>query len=135
MHIKTGARGALVVILTFVVGLAGSTSAFAQARHAVDPSTIGQTVTAAGAQQDADRAAIREALARPEVKSAAASMGVNVDTIAPSIATLSGPDLARAASSARQVNDSLAGGGSVTLSTTLIIIILLVLILLIVALK
>jgi hypothetical protein len=119
-----------------IVVLAGSAPAFAQARHVVDPGAITATVVDSARQQDADRAAVREALTRPEVRRVAKSIGVNVDEIAPSIATLSGADLERAATAARQVNDSMAGGASsVVISTTTIIIILLVIILLIVALK
>ena len=86
------------------------------------------------ASQDADRAAIREALARPEVKNLAAGMGVDMNRLTETVDTLAAADLDQAASTARQVNQQLVGGDStVTLSTTTIIIALLVLILIIVA--
>jgi hypothetical protein len=88
------------------------------------------------AQQDEDRAALHDALGRPEVKSAAEKLGVDVDRAAAAVDTMSGPDLARAAAAAREVNQSLVGGASsVTISTTTIIIALLVLIVIILAVK
>jgi hypothetical protein len=130
-------RRLLVIPLAFVVALvAGAPPASAQQQHAVDPSAIAQTIDRHAAQHDADRAAIREALSRPEVKEIASSMGLDLRRANASVATLDGADLEQAAGMARQVNDSLVGGNSsVTLSTTMIIIILLVVILLIVAIK
>ncbi len=119
-----------------IVGLVSSMPAFAQQRHVVDPSLLAQAVEQRIAQQDADRAAIREALSRPEVREAVKHFGVDVNRMNASVATLAGHDLERAATVARQVNDTLAGGAStVVISTTTIIIALLVVILLIVALK
>jgi hypothetical protein len=113
-----------------------ATSALAQERHVVDPSVLSQTVEQHVAQQDVDRAAIREALDRPEVREAAQRFGVDMNRMNASVATLAGHDLERAATLARQVNDTLSGGAStVVISTTTIIIALLVVILLIVALK
>ena len=123
--------GPLVVFLAF------SSSAFAgDQQHAVDPSALVNTVTQHAAQQDADRAAIREALGRPEVRDVAAKAGIDLDRATTVVRTLSGADLERAAATARQVNDSLTGGAStVVLSTTTVIIILLVVILIVVAVK
>jgi hypothetical protein len=123
--------------LAFVVALAASAPpASAQQRHAVDPSAIAQTIDRHAAQHDADRAAIRETLSRPEVTEIAASMGLDLGRAKASIATLDGADLEQAAGMARQVNNSLVGGASsLVISTTTIIIILLVVILLIVAIK
>jgi len=119
-----------------IVGLISSTPALAQQRHVIDPSALAQAVEQRVAQQDADRAAIREALNRPEVREAAQHFGVDISRMNASVATLAGNDLEHAATAARQVNDTLAGGAStVVISTTTIIIALLVVILLIVALK
>jgi hypothetical protein len=125
-----------ILIAPLIAGLLCSTSALAQERHVIDATQIGQAVEQHAAQQDADRAAIREALNRPEVREAARHFGVDLDRMDASVATLSGHDLERAATAARQVNESLAGGAStLVISTTTIIIILLVLILIIVAVK
>lgn len=116
--------------------LMAAPAALAQDRHVVDPSTLVETVDQHVAQQDADRAAVRDALATPAVGGAAARLGVDVDRLRASAATLAGDDLAQVASTARELNQSLVGGASsVTISTTTIILALLVVILLIVALK
>ena len=119
----------LLVLLT-----ASASPAYAQ-NHVVRPADLAAAVDAHVASQNADRAAIREALERPQVRDAATRIGIDLDPIAASIATLSGPELVGMAGAARQVNEALVGGSSVTLSTTTIIIILLALILIIVAVK
>ena len=129
-------RGLLVVFLAVLMAFAGVPSASAEQRHVVDPAAIASTIGGQLASQDADRAVVREALARPEVQSVAREMGVDLKRADAAIGTLAGADLARAASAARQVNGALTGGAStVVISTTTLIIILLVVILLIVALK
>jgi hypothetical protein len=86
-------------------------------------------------KQDADRAAIHEALARPEVREMAVKAGIDLDRVDASVNTLGGESLDRLASAAQQVNQSLVGGAStVVISTTTIIIALLIIILLVVAL-
>jgi hypothetical protein len=113
-----------------------SSSVHAQNRHVVRPADIAAVVDAYVSSQNADRAAIRDALERPEVRDVATRIGIDLDHVTAAIDTLSGPDLVGAASAARQVNATLVGGASsVTLSTTTIIIILLALILIIVAVK
>jgi hypothetical protein len=121
----------LLIVLTIPAG-----SAFADPQHIVDPSQLAATVAQRVATQDADRAAIRDMLARREVRDLVTELGLDMTRLTAAVDTLSGADLERAAASARQVDQQLVGGAStVTLSTTTIIIILLVLILLIVALR
>ena len=125
----------LLVFPLVLVTIAAS-PAFANAQHLVSPGQLTATVTDRVATQDASRAAIREALARPEVRDVATSMHLDLARAAAAIETMTGTDLEQAANAARSVNQQLVGGASsVVLSTTTIIIILLVLILLIVALK
>ena len=125
-------RTVLVATLMFTLALAPT--AFAQERHAVSPSALAQTVTAQVAQQDSDRAAIHEALNRPEVREVAAKSGIDLDRMNASVDTLGGSALSQVASAATQVNQSLVGGAStVVISTTTIIIALLVVILIVVA--
>jgi hypothetical protein len=124
-----------LLVFTLVPVLAAS-SGFAADQHVVSPRQLAATVGGQVAQQDADRAAIREALARPEVRDAAKALSIDMDRVAAAADTLSGDDLTKAANAARQVNHQLVGGASnVTISTTTIIIILLVIILLVVAIK
>jgi ATPase subunit of ABC transporter with duplicated ATPase domains len=117
-----------------MLALALSTSAFAQERHAVDPAALADTVSQHVAQQDADRAAIHEALSRPEVRQMAAQAGIDVERVSQSVETLSGASLDRVASAARDVNQALVGGAStVVISTTTIIIALLVVLIIVLA--
>ena len=116
--------------------LFASTPAFAGQRHLVDPSQLAATINEHLGGQDADRAAVREALARPDVREVAAELGLDLTRAAAAVDTLDGPALKRAGDAARQVNQQLVGGAStITITTTTLIIILLLVILLIVALK
>ena len=124
-----------VLIFTLAILLAAA-SGFAADQHVVSPQELSATVSGQVAQQDADRAAIREALGRPEVRDAAKSLSIDVDRVTVAADTLSGADLSKAADAARQVNHQLVGGAStVVISTTTIIIALLLVILLIVVIK
>ena len=119
-----------------VVLMALSSSAYGQDRHAVDRSALADAVSQHRDQQEADRAAIREALGRPAVREAASKAGIDVGRLSAAVDVMTTANLERAAAAARDVNESLVGGAStITLSTTTIIIGLLVLILLIVALR
>jgi len=127
------ARLALIVTLVFLTALS---SAFAGDQHVVSPQQLAATVNQQVTQQDADRAAIREALARPQVREIAKKINVDMERVTAIADTLTGTDLAQAADAARQVNHQLVGGAStVVISTTTIIIGLLLLILLIVVIK
>jgi hypothetical protein len=118
--------GSLIVVMALPARAVGQ-------QHAVDPAEIAKAVARHAATEQADRAAIREALARPEVRSLAARAGVDPGRLASGLDTLTAPDLARAATAARDVNEALVGGASITISTTTIIIGLLLLLLIIVA--
>jgi hypothetical protein len=125
----------LLVFPLMLLTIAAS-PAFASPQHLVAPGHLAATVADHVAHQDASRAAIREALARPEVRDVASSMHVDLARAAAAIETMTGTDLEQAANAARTVNQQLVGGAStVVISTTTIIIALLVLIVLIVALK
>ena len=105
-------------------------------QHLVAPGELAATIADHVAQQDASRAAIREALARPEVRDVASSMHVDLARAAAAVETMTGTDLEQAANAARTVNRQLVGGAStVVISTTTIIIALLLIIILIIALR
>jgi hypothetical protein len=113
-----------------------STPAYAGQQHIVPPDQLAATLEQRVKADDGDRDAVREALARPEVREAAVKLGLDLSRAIAAADTLQGRDLARAADVARQVNDQLAGGAStITITTTTLIIVLLLVILLIVALK
>jgi hypothetical protein len=121
-------------LVTFVLAalIAVPTGAFAQQRHVVDPAAVAAAVAQHAAEQDADRAVVRDALAQPQVQEMAGRMGLDVNRAAAAVDTLSGADLARAAGAARQVNQQLVGGATTVVITTTTIIIALLVILLIV---
>ena len=124
-------RKLLVLSLMFL--LAASTSTFADQKHIVSPTDVAKAVTEHVASQDANRATIREALERPEVRDVVSSMGIDLDRITSVVDTLSGADLQQAANAAGQVNQQLVGGASnVVISTTTIIIVLLLVILIVI---
>ena len=112
-----------------------SSPVFAGEQHVVAPSELASTVAGHVASQDADRAAVHEALARPEVRDVVSSIGVNLDRVQAAVDTMSGTDLAQAGHAARQVNQLVGGASTVVISTTTIIIILLLVIILIIAVK
>jgi pyruvate/2-oxoglutarate dehydrogenase complex dihydrolipoamide acyltransferase (E2) component len=124
-------RKVLVVVLAVLMG---APSVAADERHVLDRAALAAAVAGRAARQDADRAAVHEALARPEVRDLASRMGVDLNRAGAVVDTLSDAELVRAAGAARQINEQLVGGqGSVTFTTTTIIIALLIVILIIVA--
>jgi hypothetical protein len=125
-----------LLVFTVVAVLTVSSTAFAGQQHLVPSSQLAETVADHIAKQDADRATVHEALARPEVQSVASSIGLDLARANAAIDTMSAADLDRAADAARNVNQQLVGGAStVVISTTTIIIILLLVIILIIAVK
>ena len=124
-----------LVFLLMALMLASS-PVFAGEQHVVSPSRLASTLADHIAQQDANRVVIHEALARPEVRAVASSLGVDLTRATAAVDTMSGVDLQRAASAAQQVNQQLVGGAStVVISTTTLIIALLLVIILILAIK
>jgi hypothetical protein len=124
------------VALPLLLLCAMSAPAFAGQQHIVQPGQLSAIIEQRVSAEDADRSAVREALARPEVREAAARIGVDLTRATAAVDTMEGADLSRAADAARQVNQQLVGGAStITITTTTLIIILLLVILLVVALK
>ena len=122
-----------VLLFPLFALIMASSSAFAGQQHVVAPTQLAATVADSVAKDDANRAAVHEALARPEVQRVASSMGMDLTRAAAAVDTLAASDLERAASAARDVNQQLVGGAStIVISTTTIIIILLVIILIVV---
>lgn len=125
-----------LLVFPLMVLMMASSPAFAGQQHLVTPSQLATTVADGVAKQDANRAAVREALARPEVQELASTLGVDLARATAAIDTMGGADLEKAANAAQQVNERLVGGAStIVISTTTIIIILLLVIILIIAVK
>src|SRR5438045_1873722 len=95
MRVVRQALGLLLIVLTIPAG------SFAAQSHIVDPGQLATSVTQHTVTQDADRAAIRDALARPEVRDVATKVGVDMTRMTGAVNTLSGSDLERAAAAAR----------------------------------
>jgi hypothetical protein len=126
--LRTLLVGPLVVVTIL------SSAASAQERHVVSTASLTAAVSEHVEKQDADRAAIREALSRPEVQELASATRVDLARMNAAVDTMNAADLERAADAARQVNNSLVGGAStVVISTTTIILVLLVLLIILVA--
>jgi len=79
--LRTLLVGPLVLATTLTSG------SFAQERHVVDPAKMASAISQRVGNQDADRTAIREALARQEVRDVAAKAGIN-STLSDSIARI-----------------------------------------------
>jgi hypothetical protein len=122
-------------LITFVLAalMAVPSPALANGQHLVPPAQLAAALAQHVERQNADRAAVREALARPQVREMAGRMGIDLDRAVAAVDTFADADLVRAANAARQVNQQLVGGQTVTITTTTIIIALLVVILIIVA--
>jgi hypothetical protein len=131
---------ALLTVLSLGVAGAGAAQTRASVTpatqtHAASGETLDRLLAADAAQRDADRQAIRDLLARNDVRAIAAENGLDIRKAEAAVSTLSGKDLQETAARARLAQEQLAGGSSITITTTALIIILLVVILLIVALK
>jgi hypothetical protein len=119
----------------FLVMASSPALAAQQEQHVVAPSELTSAVTAHVASQDADRAAVHQALQKPQVRDMASSMGVDLARVDGVVDTMSGPELAKAGDAARQVNQQLVGGAStlVISTTTIVLVLLLIIILVLVA--
>jgi hypothetical protein len=106
----------------------------AQSSHTAPISALESAVQEHVASIAADREAVLQLLARPEVRAIAGDVGIDLQRVESAVGTLEASQLAELAAQARQADEALAGGQSrVVISTTVIIIALLVLILIIVA--
>jgi len=129
------ALASLVVFLTLTTSMVRAASAESP-RHMVDLQQVRHAAQERVFSQESDRAAVRDALSRPEVQQVAVRLGVDLQHAMARIETMDGIDLQRAAAAARETDRMLVGGAStVTISTTTIIIALLVIILIVVAVK
>lgn len=118
--------------LLMVLILSGVGTAEAQ-QHTVTDAELNQAVTAEVDREAADRAVLKDVLARPEVRAVAEDAGLELERAQQAVDQLEPGEAQRLASMAVDVEDQLAGGQSITITTTAIVIVLLILILLIVA--
>jgi hypothetical protein len=136
-HLQEGGCLMKIVRKLLTLGLAvmmtTPSPALADGRHLVPPEKLAAALAQHVERQNADRSAVRGTLALPQVRQIAQRVGLDVDRAIRAVDTLADADLARAADSARQINQRLVGGQTVTLTTTTIIIALLIVILIVVA--
>ena len=108
------------------------TSGWAQ-EHAVSPEALDAIAVEKAATEQADREQLEAFLDRPEVRRIAAEAGLDVQTAASAVASLSAEEVADLSGQLAQAEAALAGGEAVVISTTAIIIGLLLIILILVA--
>ena len=123
----------LILGTTFLfVMLLAATPALAQEAHVVGEAELHQAVVNQADAEAQQREAIRSLLQRQEVRDLAENHGLDIVKAENAVSMLQGPDLARVAAQASQVNMQLAGGADqIIIGTTTLIIILLIIIILI----
>ncbi len=112
-----------------------SAGATASAPSVVSQADLDHALAESNAAQEADREAIRSLLSQPQVRGIAAAYGLDVKRAEAAARVLSGPELQRLASQARQLDSRLSGGSRIVMDETTLIIILLLIIILILALR
>jgi hypothetical protein len=127
----------LLMGLTTGVGMAAGTTVPtavgtpAEPDHIVTGTEIQSQIDQKIQSEASDRQAIRELLARPEVRRVAGSAGLNLKKADAAVGVLSGPELARLATQARQANSDIVGGKTITMTWTMVIIVVVALVVLI----
>jgi hypothetical protein len=106
-------------------------SAASEADHIVTGAEIQSRFDQKIHSEAADRQAIRELLARPEVRRVAGNAGLDLQRADAAVGILSGAELSRLATQARLANSEIAGGATVTMTWTMVIIIVVALVVLI----
>ena len=120
------------------VGLAACTALFviapnawAQERHVVDRSAMKAAVTAKAQADDADRAAVREAVHTPEAQAVADRFGLSLTRADDAIATMSPAEIHALAGPARDVTTAASGGDAIVISTTTLLLLLILIVLIV----
>jgi hypothetical protein len=120
------------------VGLAACTALFvvapnawAQERHVVDRSAMTAAVTAKAQADEADRAAVREAVHTPEAQAVADRFGLNLTHVDDAISTMSPTEIHALAGPARTVSTSASGGDAIVISTTTLLLLLILIVLIV----
>ena len=115
--------------LVIVVGLLVTPRADAQERHVVDQSAMQAAVTAKANADEADRAVVLDALARPEAQQVADKLGLNLTQVKDAVRTLDAHDMATLATPARAAVGQ-SGGDVVVISMTTLLLLIIIFLLL-----
>lgn len=129
-RIRTLSLTLFAALLLF--GLMSGTGLAAQpATHVVSDLEIQSQIDTQTHSEAADRQAIRDLLARPEVQSIAGAAGLDLQRANAAVGVLSGAELQRLAQQSRQANTAIIGGDTMVISWTMVIIIIAALVILI----
>ncbi len=101
------------------------------ANHIVTDTEIQAQMDTQLHSEDADRQEIRDLMARPEFQRIAGNAGLDLQRADAAVGVLSGVELQRLASQARQVNADVIGGKTMTMSWMMVIVIVAALVILI----
>ena len=99
--------------------------------HVVSDLEIQSQIDTQTHSEAADRQAIRDLLARPEVQSIAGAAGLDLQRANAAVGVLSGAELQHLAQQSRQANTAIIGGDTMVISWTMVIIIIAALVILI----
>ena len=120
----------LVAAALIGLGFAGSAQAGESHSSVVAEADIQAQIDQRVDSERADRQAIQDLLARPDVRKIAGTAGIDIQRAKTAAGVLSGEDLANVAAQARALNGGVGGVERITLTVTTIIIILLLIIIL-----
>lgn len=120
----------LVTIMLISSGGAGASWADEPRSDVIGQADIQNTIDRHVRNESADRQAVQDFLARPDVGRIAGAAGLDIQRASAAAGVLSGPELQDVAARAHEVTGAVGGSETVTLSVTAIIIILLLIIIL-----
>jgi len=121
---------ALLAIALVSIGIVSPAMAEKPRADVVSVTDIQARIDQKVGTEAADRQAIQDLLARPDVKKIAGTAGLDVERASAAVGLLSGAELKDIAAQANEVNGIQGGADHVTLAVTTIIIILLLIIIL-----
>lgn len=120
----------LLAAALIAVGFAGAARAGEERPKVVADADIQAQIDQRLDTERADRQAIQDLLARPDVRKVAGTAGIDLERAKTAAGVLSGDDLANVAAQAHALNGGVGGVERVTLTVTTIIIVLLLIIIL-----
>jgi hypothetical protein len=124
------------VVVFISIGVTWPPSPVLAGQHVLDSTQLATILSEEANTSTAQRAAVHDALTRPQVRRVASALGIDIRTLNATVEALGGNDLDKAAHLARQINSQgVPGPSSITVSTTTIVVVLLLLILVVVTLK
>lgn len=129
---KTYPRWTLALLASALIsfGIAGTGRADTPRSDVVGTVDIQAQIDRRVDTEKSDRQAIQQLLQRPDVRKIAGAAGLSIERASAAAGVLSGPELKKIASSAREIDGTVGGRETVTIAVTTLIIILLLIIIL-----